>query len=144
MVSMIVPVFSRRPIVEHPYIGIASVLTGAVGFSVWLHHMFTIGMSDMAMSFFSAGSMTISIFTTVQVFAWVATMWKGKPIPTTAMLYAVGTIALLALTQTLVSEFGRLKSARSSLARPQLWLRSSSRMSSSLVLAVGKWAFAAG
>jgi cytochrome c oxidase subunit I len=95
MVSMIVPVFSRRPIVGHPFIAIATVLTGAVGFAVWLHHMFTIGMSDMAMSFFSAGSMTISIFTTVQVFAWVATIWKGRPILATAMLYSVGAIALL-------------------------------------------------
>ena len=68
-----------RPIVGHPYIAISTILTGAVGFCVWLHHMFTIGMSDMAMSFFSAGSMTITIFTTVQVFAWVATIWKGRP-----------------------------------------------------------------
>ena len=97
MVSMIVPVFSRRPIVGHPYIAISTILTGAVGFGVWLHHMFTIGMSDMAMSFFSAGSMTISIFTTVQVFAWVATIWKGRPVLTAAMLYAVGAIALLVI-----------------------------------------------
>jgi heme/copper-type cytochrome/quinol oxidase subunit 1 len=97
MLSMIVPVFSRRPIVGHPYIAISTILTGAVGFGVWLHHMFTIGMSDMAMSFFSAGSMTISIFTTVQVFAWVATIWKGRPVLTAAMLYAVGAIALLVI-----------------------------------------------
>ena len=97
MLSMIVPVFSRRPIVGHPYIAISTILTGAVGFGVWLHHMFTIGMSDMAMSFFSAGSMTISIFTTVQVFAWLATIWKGRPVLTAAMLYAVGAIALLVI-----------------------------------------------
>ena len=49
------------------------------------------------MSFFSAGSMTISIFTTVQVFAWVATLWKGRPVPTTSMYYALGSIALLVI-----------------------------------------------
>jgi heme/copper-type cytochrome/quinol oxidase subunit 1 len=95
ILSMTIPVFSRRPIVGHPWVVISTVLTGVVGFSVWLHHMFTTGMSDMAMSFFSAGSMTISIFTTVQVFAWIATMWRGRVVLTTAMLYAVGSIVLL-------------------------------------------------
>lgn len=97
MISLIIPVFSRRPIVGYPYVAIATILTGLVGFSVWLHHMFTVGMSDMAMSFFSAGSMMISIFTIVQVFAWVATVWKGRPVPTAAMHYALGSIALLVI-----------------------------------------------
>lgn len=95
MISMIIPVFSRRPIVGHPWVAAATMLTGAVGFSVWLHHMFTTGMSDMTMSFFSAGSMLISIFTTIQVFAWVATMWLGRVVMTTSMYFAVATIALL-------------------------------------------------
>lgn len=95
IVSMIIPVFSRRPIVGYPYVAVSTMLTGVVGFSVWLHHMFTVGMSDMAMSFFSAGSMMISVFTIVQVFAWVATMWKGRLVMTTAMHYAMGSIALL-------------------------------------------------
>lgn len=97
MISLIIPVFSRRPIVGYPYIAISTILTGVVGFSVWLHHMFTVGMSDMAMSFFSAGSMTISIFTAVQVFAWVATVWTGRPVLTTAMYFALGSIALLVI-----------------------------------------------
>ncbi len=97
MLSLIVPVFSRRPVVGYPYIAFSTILTGVVGFSVWLHHMFTVGMSDLAMSFFSAGSMTISIFTTVQVFAWVATVWKGRPVPTASMYYALGSIALLVI-----------------------------------------------
>lgn len=59
--------------------------------------MFTVGMSDLAMSFFSAGSMTISIFTTVQVFAWVATLWKGRPVPTASMHYALGSIVMLVI-----------------------------------------------
>lgn len=97
MLSMIIPVFSRRPIVGYHWVAAATMLTGAVGFSVWLHHMFTTGMSDMAMSFFSAGSMMISIFTTIQVFAWIATMWKGHLVLTTSMLYAIGSIALLVI-----------------------------------------------
>jgi cytochrome c oxidase subunit I len=95
MISLIIPVFSRRPIVGFSYIAISTVLTGLVGFGVWLHHMFTVGMSDIAMSVFSAGSMTISVFTVVQVFAWLATVWRGKPVRTTAMYFAVASIILL-------------------------------------------------
>ncbi len=95
MLSMIIPIFSRRPIVGYPWVAVSTILTGAVGFSVWMHHMFTVGMSDMSMSFFSAGSMMISIFTTVQIFAWVATLWKGRLVMTTAMHYALGSIAVL-------------------------------------------------
>ena len=94
---MIIPVFSRRPIVGYPYVAISTVLTGVVGFGVWLHHMFAVGMSDMAMSFFSAGSMTISIFSAVQVFCWIATIWKGRPVPTAAMHFAMGFLALLVI-----------------------------------------------
>ncbi|HVW11718.1 MAG TPA: cbb3-type cytochrome c oxidase subunit I [Bryobacteraceae bacterium] len=97
MVSMIVPVFSRRPIVGYPYIAISTVLTGLVGFGVWVHHMFAVGMSQMGMSFFSAASMTISIFSAVQVFAWIATVWTGRPVLTTAFHYAMGFIALLVI-----------------------------------------------
>ena len=49
------------------------------------------------MSFFSAGSMTISLFTTVTVFAWIATLWKGRPVPTTSMYFALGSVALLVI-----------------------------------------------
>jgi cytochrome c oxidase subunit I len=95
MVSMILPVFCRRPIVGYPYVAISTVLTGVVGFGVWVHHMFAVGMTQMAMSFFSAGSMTISIFTTVQVFAWIATLWKGRPVLTASMHFVLGFIGML-------------------------------------------------
>lgn len=97
MISMILPVFSRRPIIGYPFVAISTVLTGLVGFGVWLHHMFTVGMSDIAMSIFSAGSMTVSIFTTIQVFAWLATLWRGRPVATTSMYYAIATIVLLVI-----------------------------------------------
>lgn len=97
MLSIIIPVFSRRPIVGYTYVALSTVLTGLVGFTVWLHHMFTVGMSDLVMSFFSAGSMMISIFTTVTIFAWVATVWKGCPVLTASMMYALGSVALLVI-----------------------------------------------
>jgi cytochrome c oxidase subunit I len=95
MISMIIPTFSRRPIVGYAYVAIATVLTGVVGFGVWVHHMFAVGMGHMAMSFFSAASMTISLMTTVQIFAWLATIWKGRPVLTTAMHFALGFVALI-------------------------------------------------
>jgi cytochrome c oxidase subunit I+III len=95
MVSMIIPVFSRYPVVGYPYIAMGTVLTGVVGFGVWVHHMFAVGMPHMSMSFFSAASMTISIFSSMQVFAWLATIWKGRPVFTTSFLFALGFIALL-------------------------------------------------
>ena len=97
MLSMIIPVFSRRPIVGYPYVAISTVLTGLVGFGVWLHHMFSVGMSDMAMSFFSAGSMMISIFTIVQVSPGSQPSGKGELVMTTAMYFALGPIACLVI-----------------------------------------------
>jgi cytochrome c oxidase subunit 1/cytochrome c oxidase subunit I+III len=94
MISMILPVMARRPIVGYAYVAVATVLTGVVGMGVWVHHMFATGMSQMAMSMFAAASMTISLFSTVQVFAWLATLWYGRPVMTTALRFAVGFIAV--------------------------------------------------
>lgn len=97
MISMIVPTLSRRPIAGYPVVAIATVMTGVVGFGVWVHHMFAVGMSEMAMSFFSAASMTISIFSAVQVFAWLATVWHGRPVRTASFHFAMSFIAALVI-----------------------------------------------
>jgi len=94
MVSMLLPVFARRPIVGYGYVAFATVMTGAVGMGVWVHHMFAVGMSQLSMSIFSAASMVISVFSAVQVFAWLATLWRGRPVITTSLRFAVGFIAL--------------------------------------------------
>jgi heme/copper-type cytochrome/quinol oxidase subunit 1 len=97
MVSMILPVMARRPIVGYTWVAVATVLTGLVGFGVWVHHMFATGMNTLAMSFFAAASMTISIFSAVQVFAWLATLWHGRPVMTSALRFALGFIALFVI-----------------------------------------------
>lgn len=97
MISMIIPVFSRRPIVGYVWVALATVLTGLVGFGVWMHHMFTTGMTEVSAGFFSAASMTISMFTIIQVFAWIATLWTGRPVLRTPMLFALGFIVLLVI-----------------------------------------------
>jgi cytochrome c oxidase subunit I len=93
MISMILPVMARRPIVGHPIVASATVMTGLVGMGVWVHHMFAVGMNQMAMSFFSAASMTISVFSTIQVFAWMATLWLGRPVRTTALWFVIAFLA---------------------------------------------------
>lgn len=97
MISMMIPAFARYPIVGYPYIAISTVLTGLVGFGVWLHHMFAVGEPHMTLAVFSAASMTISVFTAIQVFAWIATLWKGRPVIKTPMLFILGFLALLVI-----------------------------------------------
>jgi cytochrome c oxidase subunit I len=97
MISMLLPVFARRPIVGYTWVALATVLTGVVGFGVWVHHMFATGMTQMAMSFFSAASMTISIFSAVQVFAWVATLAQGRPVLKPPLLFALGFLVVFVI-----------------------------------------------
>ena len=97
MISMILPLYSRRPIVGYTWVVVSTVLTGVVGMGVWVHHMFATGMNQLSMSFFAAASMTISVFSTVQVFAWIATVWTGKPVMTTAMRFAIAFVALFVI-----------------------------------------------
>lgn len=94
IVSMIVPPFARRPIAGYAFIAVATVLTGLVGMGVWVHHMFAVGMSQISMSYFSAASMSISIFSSVQVFAWLATLWLGRPVMATPLIFVLGFLAL--------------------------------------------------
>ncbi len=78
MVSMIVPTFSRRPIVGYIWVALAAVAIGFVSFGLWVHHMFAVGIPLLAMSFFTAASLMITIPSGVQIFAWIATIWSGR------------------------------------------------------------------
>jgi cytochrome c oxidase subunit I+III len=93
MISMLLPVFARRPIVGYSIVAGATVMTGVIGFAVWVHHMFSVGMSHMSMSIFSAASMILSVFSTLQVFAWLATLWQGRPVRSVALWFALGFLA---------------------------------------------------
>ena len=97
MVSSILPVFVRRPIVGYPALVLASVLTIAIGFGVWAHHMFAVGLPVQALGFFSAASMLIAIPAGLQMAAWIATIWAGRALWSTAFLFAVGFIVLFLL-----------------------------------------------
>jgi cytochrome c oxidase subunit 1/cytochrome c oxidase subunit I+III len=89
MLSMVIPTFCRRPMVGHTFVALATVSTGLVGFGVWVHHMFTTGLPQLSMTFFGAASMTVSIPSAIQIFAWIATMWYGRVVLATPMLFAI-------------------------------------------------------
>src|SRR5499425_1619018 len=77
-ISEIVPVFSRKPIFGYPVMVGATVFIGFVSMSVWAHHMFTVGMSSYANSFFTITSMCVGIPTGIKIFNWLGTLWGGR------------------------------------------------------------------
>jgi cytochrome c oxidase subunit I len=97
MVSMIIPVFSRQRLAGYIWIVTALVVVGFISFGVWVHHMFATGIPPLALSFFSAASLIITIPSGVQFFAWIATMWKGVVRFTTPMLFAIGFLLIFLL-----------------------------------------------
>ena len=98
MVSMMLPTFCRRPIVGYSFIATATVSTGLIGFGVWAHHMFATGIPRMAAGFFSGASMTVSVPSAVQIFAWLATLWAARRVArATPMLFIAGFIALFVI-----------------------------------------------
>jgi cytochrome c oxidase subunit I len=97
LVSEALPIFCRRPLVGYTVVVLGSVATMVMGFGVWLHHMFATGLPFLALSFFSGASMLIVIPSAVAVFAWVATIWTGRPVITTAFLFFAGFIAMFVI-----------------------------------------------
>jgi cytochrome c oxidase subunit I len=88
-VSEIIPVFSRKPIFGYPVMVAATIAIGFVGFSVWAHHMFTVGMNPYANSFFTITTMVIGVPTGIKIFNWIGTMWGGKIHFATPMLFCI-------------------------------------------------------
>ncbi|HEX2027413.1 MAG TPA: cytochrome c oxidase subunit I [Nitriliruptorales bacterium] len=96
-VSMIVASLSRTPLAGYLLVATALVAIGFFSFGVWVHHMFTVGLGFMALSFFSAASFFVSLPSGVQFFAWIATLWKGRPSFATPMLWVLGTMFIFLL-----------------------------------------------
>src|ERR1700694_51091 len=87
--SEIIPVFSRKPIFGYSVMVGATVAIGFISMSVWAHHMFTVGMSASANTFFVLSTMAIAVPTGIKIFNWLATMWGGKIEFKTPMLFCI-------------------------------------------------------
>jgi cytochrome c oxidase subunit I len=94
IVSQIVATFSRKPVFGYLGMAYAMVAIGGIGFVVWAHHMYTVGMTTGAQAYFIAATMVIAVPTGVKIFSWIATMWGGSIDFKTPMLWAVGLIFL--------------------------------------------------
>jgi cytochrome c oxidase subunit 1 len=97
IVSHVISTFSRKPIFGYLGMAYAMVAISAIGFVVWAHHMFTVGLSLDSQRYFAFASMVIAVPTGIKVFSWLATMWGGSIRFATPMLWAMGFVLLFTI-----------------------------------------------
>jgi cytochrome c oxidase subunit 1 len=90
MVSAIIGTFARREVFGYLGLVLALIATAFLAFGLWVHHMFATGLPQLGASFFTASSMLIAIPAGLQIFCWIATLWDGKPVFKTPLLFVLG------------------------------------------------------
>ncbi len=94
IISEVLPVFSRKPLFGYEAVAYSTVAIGFIGFTVWAHHMFAVGLPPLVNAAFSASSVIIAVPTAIKIFNWIATLWGGSINLKTPLYFAVGFIAL--------------------------------------------------
>ncbi|MFP3547001.1 cytochrome c oxidase subunit I [Rhizobium sp. SIMBA_035] len=97
MVSTMISTFARRPVFGYLALVMALISTGVLAFGLWVHHMFVVGLPRLGESFFTASSMAIAVPAGIQIFCWLATLWDGRPVFKTPMLFIIGFIITFVL-----------------------------------------------
>ena len=97
IVSEVLPTFSRKPLFGYTAIVFAGLVIGFMGWFVWSHHMFTVGLGPAANTAFTVTTMLIAIPTGVKIFNWISTLWGGSIRLNTSMLFSIGFIAMFTI-----------------------------------------------
>ncbi len=94
IISEVLPTFSGKPLFGYAFVVYSGIFIGFMGWGVWSHHMFTVGLGPIADSFFALATMLIAVPTGVKIFNWIGTMWEGSINLKTPMWFAIGFIAM--------------------------------------------------